>query len=111
MTICQMTWYSGGLVPKVTCIARERQLRLHGHVARLAAEDPAHRIFSCRDPRDWIMPRGRPHGSGLSQVESHLKDMGMAGQSSAWAMARWRPNEYRRKVDAATRWSGDAMPP
>ena len=30
---------------------RERQLRLYGHVARLPAEDPAHRILSCRDPR------------------------------------------------------------
>ena len=30
----------------------------------------------------------------------------MAGLASAWAMARWRPEEYRRKVDAATRCSG-----
>ena len=29
---------------QVTCIVRERQLRLYGHVARLHAEDPAHRI-------------------------------------------------------------------
>ena len=28
-----------------------------GHVARLPAEDPAHRILSCRDPRGWTMPR------------------------------------------------------
>ena len=26
---------------QVTCIVRERQLRLYGHVARLPAEDPA----------------------------------------------------------------------
>ena len=31
---------------------------------------------------------------------------GMAGLASAWAMARRRPKEYRRKVDAATRCSG-----
>ena len=37
---------------------KSRQLRLHGHVARLPAEDPAHRIFYCRDPRGWTMPRG-----------------------------------------------------
>ena len=32
---------------QVTCIVRESQLRLYGHVARLPAEDPAHRILSC----------------------------------------------------------------
>ena len=35
----------------VTIILRERQLRLYGHVARPPAEDPAHRILSCRDLR------------------------------------------------------------
>ena len=40
------------------------------------------------------------------QVESYLKDMGMAGLASAWAMARRRPKEYRRKVDVATRCTG-----
>ena len=33
---------------QVTCIVHERQLRLY--VARRPAEDPAHRILSCRDP-------------------------------------------------------------
>ena len=40
---------------QVTCIVRERQLRLYGHVARLPAEDPAHRILFCRDPRGWTI--------------------------------------------------------
>ena len=52
------------------------------------------------------MLTGRPHASCLRQVESYLKDAGMAGLASAWAMARRRPREYRRKVDAATRCSG-----
>ena len=64
---------------------------VHGHVARLPAEDPAHRILFYRDPRGWFMPRGRPHASWLRKVESCLKDMGMAGLASAWAMARWSP--------------------
>ena len=68
---------------QVTCIVRERQLRLYGHVARLPAEDPAHRIIFCRDPRGWSMPRGRPHASWLRKVESYLKDAGMAGLASA----------------------------
>ena len=42
---------------QVTCIVRERQLRLYGHVARLSTENSAHRILFCRDPRGWIMPR------------------------------------------------------
>ena len=41
---------------QVTCIVRERQLRLYGHVARLLAEDPALRILSRRNPRGWTMP-------------------------------------------------------
>ena len=49
------------------------------------------------------MPRGRAHASWLRKVESYLKDAGMAGLASAWAMAR---QECRREVDAATRWSG-----
>ena len=77
----------------------------NGHVARHHAEDPAHRILSCRDP-GWTMPNGRPHASWLRQVESYLTDTGMASLASAWAMARRRPKEYRRKVDAATRCSG-----
>ena len=70
---------------------------VNGHVARLPAEDPAHRILSCRDPRGWSMPRGRPQASWLRQVEAYLKDTGMAGLTTAWAMAR-RPGEYSRKV-------------
>ena len=40
------------------------------------------------------------------QTEAYLKDAGMAGLAFVWAMARRRPKEYRRKVDAATRCSG-----
>ena len=34
------------------------------------------------------------------------KGISMTGSASTWAMARRRPKEYRRKVDAATRCSG-----
>ena len=43
---------------------------------------------------------------GDGQTEAYLKDTGMTGLTSAWAMAGQRPEEYRRKVDAATRCSG-----
>ena len=46
------------------------------------------------------MPRGRPHGSLLRQVEFYLRDAGVVGLASAWAMSR-SPKEYRYKVDAA----------
>ena len=48
------------------------------------------------------------HGVCLcdGQTEAYLKDAGIADLASAWAMARRRPKEYRRKVDAATRCSG-----
>ena len=74
----------------------------------------------------WTMPRGRPHAPWLRQVvlsegyghdgpgaylgdgetASYLKDMGISGLASAWAMARRRPKEYRRKMDAPRRCSG-----
>ena len=47
------------------------------------------------------------HGcSELRKVETYLRDTDMTGLASAWAMARRRPKEYRRKVDAASRCSG-----
>ena len=49
--------------------------------------------------------KGASDRTRLRQVESYLKDTGMAALALAWAMARWRP-KYRRKVDAATRCSG-----
>ena len=63
---------------QVTCIVRDRQLRLYGHVARLTAKDPAHQILSCRDPRGWTMQRGASTGfmvvSGGNLSEGHGHD-------------------------------------
>ena len=85
----------------VTCIVRERQLRLYGHVARFPDADPANQILSAREPREWRRPMGRPRASCLQQIDQHLKEMGMS-QASTWKMARQRPLEYQRKVDAVT---------
>ena len=54
----------------------------------------------------WTIPRGRPRASWLRQVESYLRDSGMAGLASAWVMARGWPWEYHRKVDSATHCFG-----
>ena len=58
-----------------------------------------------------ILSEGYGHdGPGVclvdGQTKTYLKDMDMTGLGSAWAMARWRPKEYRHKVNAATRCSG-----
>ena len=68
----------------------------------LSSPNSLRRILSCRVPSGWTMPRGRPQASWLRQVESYLRDTGMAGLASVWAMAKRKPKEYRRKVDAAT---------
>ena len=89
----------------VTCIVGRGQLWLYGHVARFPDADPAHQILLAREPRDWRRPMGRPRASWLQQLDQHLKEMGM-GQASAWGMDRWRPLEYRQKVNVTTRCSG-----
>ena len=75
---------------QVTYIVQKLQLRLYGHVARLSAEDPAHPILvgiRVAEPRR----EGRPQASRLRQVEAYLRNMGMMGKASAWAMGRRRP--------------------
>ena len=89
----------------VTCIVRERQLRLYGHVASFPDADPAHQILSAREACEWSGPMGRPLATWLQQVDQHLKEMGM-GHASVWELARCRPLKYRQKVDAAMRCSG-----
>jgi len=72
----------------VSCIVRERQLRLSGHLAHFPDADPAYQILSARESREWSRPMGRPSASWLQQVDLHLKEMGI-GQASAWGRARW----------------------
>jgi len=42
----------------VTCIVRERQLGLYGHVVHFPDVDPAHQILSPRESREWRRPMG-----------------------------------------------------
>ena len=89
----------------VTCIIREHQLQLYGHVAHFPDADPAHQILSLREPPEWKRPMNPLCASWLQQVDQHLMEMGM-GHAFAWGMVRRRPLEYLRKVDAMTRCSG-----
>ena len=65
---------------------RERQMRLHGHVARFPASDPARRILSLREPTGRTRPVGRPHDTWLRQMDRYFAEMGM-GRVAAWRMA------------------------
>jgi exonuclease III len=88
----------------VTCMVRERQLRLLGHVGRFAESDPAHRTLF--EPNVGGSRRvGRPRASWLVQADRHVRELGM-GLATARVMARRRPLEFRHRVDAATRCRG-----
>ena len=39
------------------------------------------------------MPKGRPHALWLRQVESYLRDTGMAGMASVWAIFLNAPSQ------------------
>ena len=56
-----MTTPGSGLIREVaiTCMIRERQMRLYGHVARFPADDPAGRILSAREPAGRTRPLGQ----------------------------------------------------
>ena len=89
----------------ITCIIRERRLRLFGHVARFKESDPAHQILFLRNLVDQGRRRGRPQASWLRQMDSDCREMS-TGLESARRLAQRRPLEYRQKVDAATRCLG-----
>ena len=73
---------------QVTCLVRERQLRLYGHVVRLPAEDPAHRIL-------FVEIRGAGPCQGAStcfmSASGGVLPQGYGHFGSARAMARRRP--------------------
>lgn len=87
----------------ITCIVRQRQLRLYGHVARYPEVDPAHRVVSVRDNPVWRRPRGRPQLSWLEQVDESCGELLRMGRGPAWRLARRNPRVWRRRVGDATR--------
>ena len=42
----------------VSCVVCEHQLQLYGHVAHFPDANPAHKILSVREPREWRRPAG-----------------------------------------------------
>ncbi len=103
MTSCRIGGYSVRLARGITCIVRERQLRLYGHVARYPEVDPAHRVVSVRDDLVWRRPRGCPQLSWLEQVDESCQELLKMGRGPAWRLARRNPRVWRRRVGDATR--------
>ena len=85
---------------RVSCLIRERQLRFYGHVVRFPEEDPAYRILLARDPLGWGRPTGRPRASWLRQLGVHMEGWAM-GPAQARTIARRKPDQWRKRVDAA----------
>ncbi len=73
----------------ITCIVRQRQLQLHGHVACFPEADPAHRVASVRDNPEWRRPWGRPRSSWHEQVDRFCRKVLRFGRGPALRLA-WR---------------------
>ena len=91
---------------QVTCMIRQRQLRLFGHVARFPESDQVSRVISKKVSRDWRRPRGRPPVSWLQRIDGHCRDLTLPGRASAWHSARRDPLGWRQTVTAAMRHPG-----
>ncbi len=86
----------------ITCIVRERQLQLYGHVAHYREVDPAQRVLSVWDIPVWRRPRGRPQLLWLEQVDESCQELLRMGRGPAWRLARRNPRVWRRRVCDAT---------
>ena len=76
----------------ISTLILRRQLSMFGHVARLPASDPVHRIISCPDPPEWKRRRGRPPLSWLKRIEGVFR--GEEGSSAAWELAKGLPDDF-----------------
>ncbi len=86
----------------ISCTARERQLRLYGHVASYLEVDPAHWVVSVRDNPVWRRPRGRSQLSWLEQVDESCQELLRMERGPAWRLARKNPRVWRRRVGDTT---------
>ncbi len=106
LTSCRIGGYSVRLNQGLlwyTCIVRELQLRLYGHVARYPEVDPAHRLVLARDNQGWRRSRGRSQLSWLEQVDESCQELLRMGRGPAWRLARRNPRVWRRRIGGATR--------
>ncbi len=92
-TSCRIGSYSVSDSRPITCIVRERQLRLYGHVACYQEVDPAHRVVSVRDNPVWKRPRGRPQLPWLEQVDESCQELVKPGFAKV-RLTKIRFNEF-----------------
>ena len=90
----------------ISCMVRERQLRLYGHVVRLPEADPAHQVVSTEDNREWVRRVGRPRNSWLKQIGLSCREVLNVGLEDARRLTREDPPGWSRLVSVATRCRG-----
>ena len=94
----------------ISTIVLRRQLSMFGHVARLPAVDPAHRVLSCGNPPSWRRGRGRPQLTWLRQLDQVLREK-ETDRPSAWAIAKCSPEQYRALGRSSAKRPRGCMPP
>ena len=65
---------------QVTCMIRQRQLRLFGHVVRFPRSDPFSRVILEEISLAWIRPRGRTPVTRLKRIDDHWWELGRNSQ-------------------------------
>ena len=90
----------------ISCMVRERQLRLYGHVVRLPDSDPAHQVVSVQDNPEWRRNPGRPRDTWLRKVYLSSEELLGVDRAEAWRLSRGDPREWSRRVSEATRCHG-----
>ena len=66
--------------------------QMFGHVPRLPAVDPAHRVLSCGNPPSWRRGHGRLLLTWLRQLEQVFREE-ETDRPSAWALAKSSPEQ------------------
>lgn len=76
-------------------------IRLYGKVVRLPDIDPAHKVASVQDKREWRTPRRGPRSSQTEQVDRSFRGGLQTDRTAAWEPA-WEDHwEWRRRVRKA----------
>ena len=85
---------------QVTCMIRQRQLRLFRHVASLSGSDPVSRVISEEISPAWRRPRGQPAVTWLQRTDGQCRELGLIGRVYAWQSSRGDTQCWRRTVAA-----------
>ena len=95
-----------GVAHQVTCMIRQRQLRLFGHVARYPESDPVSRVISEEINPAWRKPRGRPPVTCLQRIDGHCRELGLRRREHACDTSRRDPQGWCRALASSKRCLG-----